>query len=138
MEGKLTLIEVPMIEVPDWWERVRVFVDKMCSTGGGTYNIASVLEGLLNQKMQLWLALRGDKIEAAGISEITTFPLKKVGEFTVAGESMMEWKEFMPQIEAWARNRGCSSMRLIARKGWKKILKDYEETNIVLQKGLTI
>lgn len=134
----LRLIQIPTIEIPMWWERVRSHVDKMCATSRGTYNVSKVLEGLLAQRMQLWLAMRDEKIEAAGISEITTFPLKKIGEFTVAGESMTEWLEFLPQIEFWAKNLGCKNMRLIGRKGWKKLLKDYHETNIVLEKELAI
>jgi len=39
-------------------------------------------------------------------------------------------------IENYAREMGCKSVRIMGRKGWAKVLTDYRTTKIVLEKEL--
>lgn len=134
--ASMELVEVPVIAIPEWWPMVRELVEKMRKTGNERYSTPAILNDLLNQKAQLWVAVKEDKVKAAAIGEITQYPLMKCCGLTVAGEEMEEWKIFIANIEKWAKDRGCKAMRLIAREGWQKILKEYQKTNIVLEKTI--
>lgn len=39
-------------------------------------------------------------------------------------------------IEKWANDIGCTRMRVLGRKGWKRRLNGYRETGIILEKEL--
>ena len=38
---------------------------------------------------------------------------------------MKLWLHLLDGIEAFARAEGCDAMRIIGRKGWARVLKDY-------------
>lgn len=39
-------------------------------------------------------------------------------------------------VEQWARDIGCDRMRVIGRKGWMRLLANYQQVGIVLEKDL--
>jgi hypothetical protein len=39
-------------------------------------------------------------------------------------------------IEAWARDQGCSHLKIVGRKGWLKVLDGYRETAVEMEKEI--
>jgi len=84
----------------------------------------------------LWVAWN-ERIEAAA-----TTVLNKVGDdlyctlTACGGTGVNDWIGLLLGIEKYARIEGCKALRIFGRKGWAKLLKDYEVTNIVLEKAL--
>ena len=61
------------------------------------------------------------------VTQIATYPtgLRAV-MLLLAGGVMDKWLHFLPEIEAWAVSCGCEISEMPrGRKGWTKILKDY-------------
>ena len=53
-----------------------------------------------------------------------------------AGEKREISDEIVPDIEKWARERGCARMEVMGRKGWTRVLRSYEQTHTVLERAL--
>ncbi len=85
----------------------------------------------------LWLAWDGARIEAAASTSLIETDASKVCVLTACGgENMQHWLPLLSKIEKYAKDEGCQCVRLFGRKGWLRVLKDYEMTNIVIEKAL--
>jgi hypothetical protein len=41
----------------------------------------------------------------------------------------------LPHVERWAKEHECVGMKIVGRNGWKRVLNDYRQTGVVLEKG---
>jgi len=87
--------------------------------------------------MQLWVATDENLIFAAMITELVKYPRKKVMRIiAIGGEGMNRWMRFFPSLEAAALKAGCTGLETLGRKGWLKVLKDWECTYYILTKDI--
>lgn len=94
---------------------------------------ADVLSGL----SFLWVAWDGNKIVAAITTGLVKTPRHKICIVTSAGGVNPRLADqFMPMIEKYAKDEGCDLVRAAGRRGWIKMLPDYEQPWIVLDKRL--
>lgn len=85
----------------------------------------------------LWIYGRGKEVEAAMTTELLETVIGKVCQIgCVGGENMGDWLRFLGHVEGYARDEGCVAIRAIGRKGWARVLDNYEVTNIVLERRL--
>jgi hypothetical protein len=49
---------------------------------------------------------------------------------------MKRWLPLIEQIEAYAKREGCMRVRIYGRKGWSRVLKNYEERFSIMDKEL--
>ena len=96
------------------------------------------LETLTQGAMQLWIATEENSITLAMVTQIISYPQKKVLRvIAISGEKFIEaHSQFNDMVEAFAIRVGCSSMELWGRKGWKKMLPDWKDSYIVFTKDL--
>jgi hypothetical protein len=88
---------------------------------------------VLDGDQLLWLAWDGHAIMAAATTQL----LKGVCVLTAcSGHHRERWLPLFAQIEKYAQNEGCSTMRLYGRKGWERVLQDYRIEHVVLEKRL--
>jgi len=81
-----------------------------------------------------------EKYYGVVVTEIIERKLKKsCNIFIVTGRHRQKWQHLIKIIEDFASKHECTNIELIARKGWKKIMEqfDYKETHIVLEKTIT-
>jgi hypothetical protein len=84
----------------------------------------------------LWIAWSG-QIEAAATTALIQTNTGTICVLTACGgRGMARWLALLEHIEAYARNEGCSALRIFGRKGWQRMLKQYQATNIVLERKL--
>jgi len=77
------------------------------------------------------------EIIAVMVTQIIPYPKKKVLRvIAIAGEDMDRWFHFLPAIEEWAMELGCTSLEAWGRKGWLKVLKDWKCSYHILTKDL--
>lgn len=94
---------------------------------------ADVLTGL----QLLWIASDTFSIAAAATTALCVTPARKFCAITLAfGIHTRLWDAFIPMVERYARAEGCSNLRVTGREGWKRVLKDFSEPWIVLDKDL--
>ena len=118
----MSLAGVPYDKVLSAWPQASDLLNKSIEMSGGRLSHITVLDGLLNREMQLWLAPEG-----ALVTQIVTYPTGlKVMSLLLVGGIMSEWLHLLPKIEEWARAEGCDVSEMSrGRKGWMKMLKDY-------------
>ena len=106
-------------QVPYVWDRVKPFIQKALDRGSN-YSADDILEGLCNQSMQLW-TWQDPELKAVLVTTIQTRDDVQFCLFLVmGGEALEDWIGFLPNIENWARHKGCQEMRIYGRAGWAK------------------
>lgn len=94
-------------------------------------------DSILNGDALLWIAWDGTKILSAASTSLSMANRRKICTLVaVGGEDMKQWFPLLEKIEDFARAEGCDCVRIYGRKGWARVLKDYEMTNIVLEKAV--
>ena len=92
---------------------------------------------LVASEMQLWVAIEDKDVLAAMITQIIPYPRKRVLRILVlAGAEMDKWLPFLPEVEKWAKDIGCSHIECWGRKGWLKVLSDWKNSYHILTKEL--
>lgn len=133
----MNLVCVDPAQVHLVWPAVKEGVRNALERGcGGQFEETerSVLSGL----GLLWLAVQ-DKSDIRGtlVTELVkTDSGLQCLIVALHGENMREWFGFISEIEKFAREEGCSSIRVIGRRGWARVLRDYEQIGIVIEKDL--
>ncbi|WP_245286837.1 hypothetical protein [Bradyrhizobium sp. Tv2a-2] len=107
----------------------------------GLSAFADIESDILRGDALLWLALsdgRGETaIEAAASTSLQQTDSGKVCIITAcAGANMARWLPLINHIEAYAKAEGCRCMRIFGRRGWQRVLEDYDEKHIILDKEL--
>ena len=124
-------------EVTDVWNDVK---DLVAKTNDDVLNEKDILEYLKAGHFILWIGTEtdSDNILFAMTLHFAYYPKHKMCRVaTIAGERMKDWvDETLLELENWAKAQGCDYMDMYARRGWKKILKEYKEDCILLRKKL--
>jgi hypothetical protein len=122
------------------WDDVVVFIDEALKHGEGELKSEDLILPLSQGEQRLWVALEDGKIIAAMITEIIPYPRKRVLRIiTIAakdGHGMEKWYDFLPMVEGFALNNGCSSLEAWTRKGMARKLKDWTHHYMVITKQL--
>jgi hypothetical protein len=85
----------------------------------------------------LWVAIIEGKAIAAAVTQIDTTERSKVCTILACGGSHIEnWIGFLAGIESYARQFGCNCVRLMGRKGWARVLKNYRTDKVILERRL--
>ena len=87
-----------------------------------------------NGDKQLWLI--DDK--GVVVTQIQTTPKGRVCEiFAACGSaSLTEMRDVLARLERWAVGVACTHMKIYGRYGWKRALRDYRQTGIILEKSI--
>jgi hypothetical protein len=126
-------------DIPGIWDKVVPLLEKAMKHSEGEHTMDTLLETLETQNSQLWIGHEDGEIVHAGITHILIYKTgKKAAEiFYLGGSRMKEWLEHINIIESWAKAEGCTSVRIIGRKGWEKVMKDYKPLYLTLTRELT-
>jgi hypothetical protein len=124
-------------EVESIWPIVYPLIDKCHRYSNGELETQDFLGMITSGAMQLWVATDENLIFAAMITELVKYPRKKVMRIiAIGGEGMKRWMRFFPALEAAALQAGCTGLETLGRKGWLKVLKDWECTYYILTKDI--
>ena len=119
------------------WEEVAPLLNRVKEHSEGEAEPDDFLEPLTHGHMQLWIATEDKQMHSAMITQIIVYPQKKVLRvISIAGSDFRRLYEFNDMVESFAIKTGCSGMELWGRRGWKKLLPDWESNYIVYSKDL--
>ena len=119
------------------WEEVAPLLDRVKEHTEGALETDDFLEPLTHGDMQLWISTDGGVMHSAMITQIVIYPQKKVLRIiSLAGSDFKKLYYFKDMVESFAIKTGCSSLELWGRKGWKRLLSDWESNYIVYTKDL--
>ena len=132
------IIRVSPNDVKAIWPHVKHHVDRCNEHSEVELTTQDFYNALIRGEMQLWLAVDKSNILACMVTQIAPYPSKRVLRIIALGGVEMErWIEFLPDIEHWALNMGCTSLEAWGRKGWLKILREWDCSYHILTKDLT-
>lgn len=137
------LIQIPPETVDKLWPLAAAMLDKAVEYSNGAVALDHELVHVMEKRKQLWVVVMDDgeiknKVVAAGITSLQANPngTKTANIEMFGGENMKAWFSLKDTFEKWAKDEGCSDVRLWARKGWAKHLPDYNLTHYIMRKEL--
>lgn len=121
---------IAVADVPHVWQRVRPMIEKAVAYSAGKYLADDFYDPLLRGDMQLWV-----NEHSAAMTEILNYPHRRICNIVACGGGDLgSLARDLEIIEAWARHRGCQGMRIEGRPGWQRILRNYNSSNIILER----
>lgn len=112
-------------------ERIRLAIERT-----GLSDFDRVEADIISGKQLVWMAWDGD-ISAVATTEKSSIGTRTVCTLTACqGYERDKWLPLFEKIEDYARDEGCSSMRLYGRVGWQRVLDGYKVENVVMEKVL--
>nr|BAR28607.1 putative acetyltransferase [uncultured Mediterranean phage uvMED] len=142
----MNLVRIPTSNIDDVWNLVKKDIQEALSYSGNHTDSDFVLETLKQQKFQLWIVwdkekkTTKDKYYGVVITEVIKRKLRKsCNIFVVTGKHRQKWQHLISVLEDFALEQECNNMELIARKGWERIMEqfNYKKTHVVLEKSIT-
>ena len=114
-------------DVDTHWKWVRMFLYDVEKMAPG-WTAEEVRKSLKRAESQLWVVR---EIEPTGIvvTRLGNVGPTKSGLVWIASGSALEegLDMFRSYIEPWFRQQGCKLIEIVGRKGWKRVLPDYQE-----------
>jgi hypothetical protein len=127
---------VPPEKIHQLWPHARPFIVAAIERGGLS-NFSEIESALFKNLAQLWIVWDGVEMIAAAVTELQTVKDKKFCSLTaVGGKDFQRWLHLLSRIENFAHDEGCKSVRIMGREGWGRILKDYKQTRVILEKEI--
>lgn len=125
-------------DVPYIWDDVGPMLARIQEHSEGELETDDFLDQLMMGGMQLWIATEDKKIIMSMVTQIIKYPQKKILRIiAISGENFKELHaKFNDMVEAFAIKHQCSALELWGRKGWKKMLPDWNSDYIVFTKDL--
>ena len=138
MPSSAELVCVDPKRVHEIWPYVRALLKAACQRtrlNAFTDIEASILSG----RSLLWIAWNGRAVEAVAATILINSEAGKVCIITVCGgNDMRRWLPLIDRIEDYAKNEGCTRVRIYGRKGWLRVLNGYEQKHIIMDKELVL
>tara|TARA_R100000664_G_scaffold2953_1_gene6919 strand:+ start:546 stop:968 length:423 start_codon:yes stop_codon:yes gene_type:complete len=126
-------------DIPYIWNQVKPLVDKALEYSSGEITSNDLLKLLLNGRNELWCGIDDTGVTSAGITEIVTYPQKRILRIitwaTRSGKDQELWTGALSNVEEYARHNGCDLLEAYARKGLAKKLK-WDSELVIITKNL--
>ena len=142
----MNLVRIPSSNLDDVWNLVIKDISEALAYSGNHTDAQFVYDCIKENKMQLWIVWNKDKSTTLDkyygvvVTEIVKRKLKQsCNIFVVTGRHRQKWQHLINVLEDFAIENNCNNMELIARKGWQRIMEqfDYKQTHVVLEKQIT-
>lgn len=118
------------------WECVKHWIERAMERGDlGRFE--ELEHDVINGQALLWLVWKAPEILGATVTQIVMTQRSKICVIAACGgENMRLWLPLVEKIENYARNEGCDAVRILGRKGWMRMLKDYSAPAVILERRL--
>ena len=138
----ITLYNIPTKSVDEVWGVVKNDIANALSRSNGYALSDHIKQWIKDTKMQLWIlwdskAERPHKYYGVVVTEVIQRPLQRCLNIKIMiGRHREKWQHLIKHIEDFAWQQNCDLLELVARPGWKKVLKPfgYTESHVLLEK----
>ena len=125
-------------QVDDLWPKFGHHIERL-ERETGLVVAAGIRADLKTADKQLWGYQAGDVVTGVAITSVHKTTRGSVCEIygacgTESADGQID--SIYSSIEQWAKDIGCTRMRVLGRKGWKRRLTGYRETGIILEKEI--
>ena len=138
----ITLYNIPIKNVDEVWKVVKNDIANALTRSNGYALSDHIKKWIKDQKMQLWILWdpeteQQNKYYGVVVTEVIQRPLQRCLNIKIMiGRHREKWQHLIKHIEDFAWQQNCDLLELVARPGWKKILKPfgYTESHVLLEK----
>ena len=137
----IKLYNIPTKSVDEVWKVVKNDIANALSRSNGYALSDHIKEWIKQQKMQLWILwdseAEKEKYYGVVVTEVIQRPLQRCLNIKIMiGKHREKWQHLIKHIEDFAWQQNCDLLELVARPGWKKVLKPfgYTESHVLLEK----
>ena len=138
----IKLYNIPTKSVDEIWGVVKNDIANALSRSNGYALSDHIKQWIKETKMQLWIlwdseAEKQNKYYGVVVTEVIQRPLQRCLNIKIMiGRHREKWQHLIKHIEDFAWQQNCDLLELVARPGWKKILKPfgYKESHVLLEK----
>lgn len=111
---------IPSEMVPGLWHYAEPYIKRALDHTSGELLPNDLKAACLDRSVQLWLAVKNNRVVGAVTTEIVTYPQRKHCRIiTLAGSGADEWTRGLDEtLTEWAKTQGCQSMEAYVRKGY--------------------
>ena len=130
---------IPTNKVKQVWSIVVKDIADALARSNGYARAEHIKKEILDNKMQLWILWESETKEYYGVcvTEIIQRPLQRCLNIKImTGRHRDKWQHLIKHVEEFAWKNNCDLLELVARPGWKKVLKQYgyKESHVLLEK----
>ena len=130
---------IPTNKVEQVWSFAVKDVADALARSNGYARAEHIKKEILDNKMQLWILWDSETKEYYGVcvTEIIQRPLQRCLNIKIMkGRHRDKWEHLIKHVEEFAWHNNCDLLELVARPGWKKVLKQYgyKESHVLLEK----
>ena len=137
----IQLINIPTKSVDEAWGVVRPDIANALTRSNGYALSEHIKKWIIEEKMQLWILwdqeAEKEKYYGVVVTEVIQRPLQRCLNIKIMiGRHREKWQHLIKHIEDFAWQQNCDLLELVARPGWKKVLKPfgYTESHVLLEK----
>ena len=123
----IAIAGVPAEEAGKWWPVVSEWCVAALEYGCGLLELEDIVAGVAARDMQMWLVFDDDRPVAVCITEILSFPRKKMlSAFIIGGVGLESWVgQLDDTLTRYAQGQGCTVLNGSGRRGWERVLKKF-------------
>lgn len=120
------LYNIEQGKVEAYWEHASPYINKALNKTGANaeFSLEDIKESLIDGKMQLWLWVKDEEVQAVGVTEILSYPRSNILSIPFVGSEKMtveEWfSESVEELTKFAKHHECSGLKGYGRFGWIK------------------
>ena len=96
-------------------EEYRAQIERALVYSGGTHDFEDIVELVESGEAQFW---PGE--DSAVVTQVVEYPRAKQLHVWVAAGNLAGLEAMVPEIEAWAKEQGCTGATMIGRPGWER------------------
>lgn len=123
--------------LPELWIHAKPHIERF-SAETLLISADDMYRDILTGNKQLWMTEGDGRVQAVVITQI--YPTMKgpiCCVWAACGESGIEkLLDVLAEIEKWAISLDCVAIEIRGRKGWRRVLPEFEQTGILLEKNL--
>lgn len=130
-----SLFTVQPENLKELWPQLEPKLQKALSRGAA-WTAIDIAGQVLKGRAQIW-GVWDEQIKSVWVTSISIYHEFSVCDvLSCGGDGLKDMVLYLKNVEVWAKEKGCSFVRIYGRKGWKRILPEYENTAVVLEKKL--
>ena len=138
----IKLYNIPAKSTDEVWGVVKNDIANALTRSNGYALSDHIKKWIKETKMQLWIlwdseAEKQNKYYGVVVTEVIQRPLQRCLNIKIMiGRHREKWQHLIKHIEDFAWQQNCDLLELVARPGWKKVLKPfgYTESHVLLEK----
>ena len=119
--------------IEDNWEAIAEILEP---TTDNRCTLQNVYDNLMNGEWSLLSINDNDKPVVLATVSYIYYPNSTSLNIILLAGGADNWSTLMVQLEEIARSNGCDEIEITGRKGWQRVLPDYEFSHITLRKSL--